>query len=71
MSDPGDEWMEDPTQTQDREIVEGETQERRQRLFELAHAVDTDSAREDAIDALEGVKRSHEPPPPPKWVGRL
>lgn len=66
MSDPGDEW-----QDSDREAVEAETQAERQRLFELAHAVDTDEARGEAIDALEGVKRAHEPAPAPTWPGRM
>lgn len=47
------------------------TQARSDHLMDLARSLDTATTREQAIDALEGVKRAHEPPPPEPWVKRL
>lgn len=40
---------------------------RKDHLYDLAERCDHDSMREEAIDALEGVVKSHEPPPPPRF----
>lgn len=70
MSDPGDEWNEDPTQARDRAITEAETAERSEYLHDLAGRVDTDATREAGIKALQGVLKDNEPPERP-WIKRL
>lgn len=51
--------------------AQAETQARSDHLMDLAKRCDNDVMRDQAIDSLEGVVKSHEPPPPPEWVGNL
>lgn len=49
------------------EEAQAATQARSDHLMDLARSCDTEALREEAIEVLEGVRRAHEPPPPPRF----